>query len=215
MSSWNKPLTKLIGILCGSTLFLGCATSQWLGGNVDKSDSLYEKVLLTYRTDSDRLNAGSSTAAVVPTSYQPNWTRPLPSCAIGTIDIRYPHPAGKPNVGQVKVVFRAAGVDSAVVSRSVWKKFHGLWNEEAEQSDENNVLEVWTMDLPKYQLDTIVGKLKKTQFFRKKVRTLNSNVFLAAQIDDGIRVGKNYKAIPELVPTFRSPHRATAGPRWG
>ena len=198
MSSWNKSFTNLFGIICGSILFLGCAASQWRGGSLGKSDLLYEKVRLTYRTDSDRLNAESSASTVAPASYQPNWMRPLPSCSIGIANIQYPHPMGRPNVGQAKVIFCAAGVDSAVVSRSMLKQIQSYWFDEAEQADANSVLEVWTMDIPKHQLDTVVGKLQNSLFFRKKVRTLNPEVFLSAQIDDGIAVGKNCKPVLAL-----------------
>jgi len=162
--------------------------------------SSFEKLMLTYRTETDRLNMVSpaqfdSQAAGCVLSLLSHW---MPSCALGTLTIRYPHPQGRSGFALVTTNFRPAYSEIGTMKRTTWSKIQcKLKGCQAESDKLSPPLEVWTMDFPKWQLDAIVGKLTNSYLFDKRVGTSKPDVFLSVRLDTR-SIGKNYKAIPKL-----------------
>ena len=212
--SWKFVFGPLLVMLLFATI--GCSTVRSLKRHASFDKDSYEKVTITYRTDTDRLNVASTAQfGVQPASLQSGSSSWLPSCCIGTVVIRYPHPGGQPGSALVTVALHPTGDADGTVSRSVWTKIRGLYTAESKDDSAHiKPVEVWTMELPKWQLDNILAGLHRSQFFRKSVSVLNPNVFLAVHKDD-IAVGKNCKSIPELdsmVLRIRSQGRRVSAP---
>ena len=67
----------------------------------------HDRVSLTYRTESDRLNLAALPAALAaqPVAYQIPHTAGLPSVTLSTLTVLFPHPFGAPGA-LAKVTFR-------------------------------------------------------------------------------------------------------------
>ena len=222
----NSHLTLSRGLLIallGSVALGGCATIKKQAGKFRSESSAIEQLRLTYRTDTDRLNVEIASSTVVPAAYQSSAAMSLPSCSVGVVHIAYPHPSGRPDIAQVTVEFRAAGTETAVLNRSVWSKILDQEDQESTSEDTNPVLETWTMDIPKWQLQAIVSRLNKARFFRKELTILDPDTFLAVEMNSEIAVGKNYRVVDELdalVVRIRRDGRLTYSPQlpkgsWG
>lgn len=155
-----------------------------------------ENVAILYRTNSDRLNllAAQPTEPIRRASYQQHSATLIPAVSISTLQIRYPHPTGRKDLAQAVVAFSPAGVDSALQSESILDQIPGLGKQ---ASDERAApIETWTLDIPKWQVDGIVAKLQKANFFRR-AKILGSTSYLAVKTK-GNAFGKNYRNVDEL-----------------
>lgn len=197
MTSLSSPRVLLL-VLAGSVALSGCAAIKRQTGRIGNKPLSVNDLRLTYRTETDRLNVVQSSNQVLLATHQAPATNVLPACSIGIVNITYPHPKGSKEVAQVRVVFRASGAETAVLNRSIWTKIFNTKEGMDIGKAGDDVLEVWAMDIPKWHLERLVGRLKKTQFFRKQVTTLNPETFLAIDLEGEAAVGKNYRSVDEL-----------------
>jgi len=152
-----------------------------------------KKVAILYRTESDRLNvAGGSTSGMRQVTYQGQPQSLLPPVSLSTLKVMYPHPEGRPDHARAFVAFSPIGDDSAT-EPSVWTKLTGFGSETEKPAQP---FEVRALDVPKYQIDGIVAKLQKANFFRRS-KVLNSKTYLGVSLDDK-GFGKNYRNVDEL-----------------
>ncbi|MBI82926.1 MAG: hypothetical protein CMJ81_07000 [Planctomycetaceae bacterium] len=195
----SLPSTRaLVLVVAGSIALSGCAAIKRQAGKMGDKPLSVSDLHLTYRTETDRLNVAQSSNHVLLATHQAPAANALPACSIGIVNIVYPHPEGRKDVARVRVVFRASGTETAVLNRSMWKKIFDLEEDTDVGKIPEDVLEVWTMDVPKSHLDRTVGRLKKAQFFRKQLVILNPETFLAIDMEGEIAVGKNYRSVDEL-----------------
>ena len=189
------------GMLLCILVSAGCASKIIPRRGSGKSDVPVAKLQLTYRTDTDRLNGVGSFADVPFVSrQQPMRKKSISGGSIGFLHIVYPHPNGRTDVGQAKLFISTAGTGSAVVSHSIWTTIQNRFSGEdpTDVDAAGSILEVWTMDIPQSQLEGIAAKLKKLGFFRKRVKVLSPDVYLAAQINNDLALGKNYPSVAVL-----------------
>lgn len=142
---------------------------------------------IAYRTESDRLNLGAST--VQQASFMQNGQ--LPGVTHCTLAVIAPHPNGQPDAALATVSFRPAGgesvLGSSVLDRLVSRDDGGY---------QPPVLQTYSLDIPRWQAESVVAKLRSQNFFRNS-RVLDPKAFLAVRTGD-YSFGKNYKAVPEL-----------------
>ena len=181
----QRNLLRSLGVGI-SLLWCGCATNRPAIESLLRSKKDCQLLELYYRTDTDRLNVAAAANQSLTS---------LPACSIGTVKIRYPHPSGTTEWGQATVSFQAAGNQSAVLPRSVLSEMLAHFKDE---SKDTTASEVWLLDLPESQIDTIVARLENSNFFNKRIRVPHPEIFLAARIDKRGAVGKNYNAVTEL-----------------
>lgn len=158
----------------------------------------YERATIIYRTDSDRLNI-QAVAANRTWGQQPGRieAQTVPVFTVSRLKIKYPHPAGRTGIAYTEVAFRPHTTRPARGALSIRDRFFRVFGGSDSAPQPTDLPgEVWTMDLPKWQLDTVVAKLSEQNFFRRSA-VLNAEVYLGARIDDRTQ-GKKFRALPEL-----------------
>ncbi|MBI1903653.1 MAG: hypothetical protein HYS13_21330 [Planctomycetia bacterium] len=155
-----------------------------------------ESFRLFYRTKSDRLNLASGAAgSVQPASFQQP-AGGLPSVTTSTLQLRYPHPAGMPDLAEATLVVMPGTSES----ESSWSLSSllpaSLRPDSGGTQSGREPVEVWTADVPKWQLDAIVAKLKAEGFFRRAT-VLGPEVYVGTE-QNGVKFGKDYRKIEEL-----------------
>lgn len=125
-------------------------------------------IKLTYRTPSDRLNVGGTQLAAFRAGGQP----PLAACSTTTLALVSPHPRGRAGFAEATIVTRPDVAGQAGMS------------------------EVWVLDVPQWQAEAIVAKLRAAAFFERS-KALGSEIFLAAEVGPE-KISKNFRAVPEL-----------------
>jgi len=194
MTRRAMPLTCLIASLVALSVS-GCASTKPKGTIHSVSSSKqHERVSLVYRTESDRLNVGSGLAAET-VAYQSPAGMVLPGVTVSTLKILHPHPYGVPGHALAKLTFRPTGDQGALASG--WNPFAGRTGSELEPPGPGQQgFETWALDVPLWQVENIVAKLKADNYFSRS-KSLQSSAFLGVKLDD-VGFGKNYAAVPEL-----------------
>jgi len=197
----NPRRTSLRATLLAALLMpMGCTSLDALKLPEPSASGPAETVKLTYRTDSDRLNllvALEPPAGQLVSYQQPR--SPVPDFTESTLHLTYPHPGGRAGYALATVVFEAqpSGDSSDSGVSAIWKKITGSSDEAAPGANgDPGFREVWTTDVPRWQLDRVVAKLRESGYFRR-TKTLNAKVSLATEID-GARFGKDFTELPEL-----------------
>lgn len=157
-------------------------------------------VRLVYRTESGRLNA-LAVAAQPPiqyVGYSPPRANPVPDFTLATLEIKHPHPAGGEDWALVTVVFESSGDRAAAADlSSVWNKIAGLPSDaQPDGVNGKRFREVWTTDIPRWQLEGVIAKLRQENFY-KRVKVFDAHALVATEIA-GDRFAKDFKEIPEL-----------------
>lgn len=125
-------------------------------------------VELTYRTGADRLTGTAS--AVRQVNFEPASTPvDLPPGCTATLHVQNLLPEKKSGIARTLLVVQHADGKSR---------------------------EVFALDIPVAQLESLAAKLKEQNFFRK-TKPEAGEVFLSARVDK-VKVGKDFHAIPEL-----------------
>jgi hypothetical protein len=143
---------------------------------LDAAAGLYEKASLTYRVDAGQLSIPLALSRIEGqlVSYDEVASGPLPNHAIGTLEVRYPHSAGKPDMAEARVVIVYEG----------------------DQASKQKTREVWTLDLPKAELDRMYEALRAANFFKgQPIPT--AGIEITARLN-GREVHKRWQAVPDL-----------------
>jgi hypothetical protein len=157
----------------------------------------FNEVSITYRTESDRVNlaaAGYSGPTQMVSFEQPS-PGLLPNVTTTTLNIQRPHPDGIPGYARARVVVRANGAEESK-GGSIWGRLVGGSDDQRAASDNAQIIEAWLLDIPAWQVNGIVKKLQKQNFFRR-AKVLGAETFLAVKAD-GAEFGKEYRSLPEL-----------------
>jgi len=189
---------------------LGCAT---LSGPASTSRPVSQSdTRLAYRTTSDRLNLAGYRPI---TATHPDSTNELlPSLTRATLIISSPHPAGMAGLAQAIVEFTPEQ-GSAVEPSAAWPS-QPIAIAASSRAEGVPVppREVWVIDVPQWQVDAIVAKLERANFF-KRSKILGADAFLAAEVGPR-KIAKDCKSMPELdgliLRVRIEGHRVSSGP---
>jgi hypothetical protein len=212
-----------VGLPCALALVavasLGCSSVRWPGSSEGPEAEPQRKVTLTYRTESDRLNLlarGRSDGPQLASYHEPH-AAPVPEFTQSTLRIEYPHPHGREGHALATAVFEASPDDAPSGISALWSKVTGSSDDEEPESGNAWFRETWTLDVPRWQLDRVLGELEKSGFFRRS-KTLGAKVEVSTQID-GVRFSKPFTSVAELdslILSIRSRGRLVDGtPRRG
>ena len=166
-----QRMTYWLTSLCASAVLVsaGCATVgvPWTRAETNPSAVAApseESISLSYRTDSDRLNlsGGLLSGRIQAAAYQPGGITPIPPVTTSKLRVYYPHPQGIPATALAVVSFEAQTAGETNGALAMWKKLTGGQNEPAGPIAPQ---EVWSMDFPKAELDAILAKLRRQNFF--------------------------------------------------
>jgi len=157
----------------------------------------FDEVSIAYRIESDRVNlaaAGDSGPSQMVSFQQPS-AGLLPSVTTTTLQIQHPHPDGIPGYARARVVVRAGAAEESK-GGSIWGRIIGRSDEKDAGSQNAQIVEAWLLDIPAWQVDGIMKKLQKQNFFRR-AKVLDPDAFLTVRAD-GAGFGKKYHSLPEL-----------------
>lgn len=184
----------------------GCATLSvpafpWEKPRPDAAAGLYKSASLTYRIDAGRQSLPMSVARVEGQhiSYDQVPTPPQAGASMGTLTVRYPHPAGREGLAQVRFV-----IESETAPKAVW------WNpltysRAAAPKPANAIHEEWLLDISKADFDDLLNQLRRDGFFDQ-----DAPLIAAAQVTaefDGRKVQKNWGVAPGLESTMQRVRR--------
>ena len=149
---------------------------------------------ISYTTASDRLNVAMGGGSTVQfAGHQPATTRSLPNLTRSTLQIRLPHPSGRPDLAQATLTARLEN-DSSTGTANLLTQF---WREESETPlASETTVGVWELDVPAWQARAIRQRLQQENFFRRS-RVLDAEVELSV-VDDAGEFAKPFRTVPEL-----------------
>jgi hypothetical protein len=197
----------LLQVMSGSSILgltlLGAGCAKLSGRRTPALDAATDfnagrpRIKLAYATDSGRLNllalAAPPTEQLV--TYQATSPLTIPEFARCRLALVSPHPQGKAGYAMASlVVLPQDDQQAASTFGSLWS---GLTGDDSEQpSTKDLALEVWAMELPQWQVEQLVERLKKDDFFKRQ-RVFDAEVQLATEIN-GTRFAKPAQPIAEL-----------------
>ena len=186
----HTNLIVRITVIMLLTCFVGCVTTTPSAALSATSsvETTTTPTKLMYRTSADRLNLASASASSLADMENVGREMLLPSLTECTLLID-PHPNGNLQLVRAQLKFFAMG--GAKSTDNFVRQITGVTEESSAHA-----IEVWTLDIPAWQLDAIVKKLRGDNFFRRS-RVLNLETTLGIRVD-GHSFAKEYKAVPEL-----------------
>jgi len=195
IASKRCALTLLLALAVGG----GCSSnSWWTAANDFPAGETIRPVRIVYRTPSDRLNiaaAGQPGPQIAWASTGAPTSLLMPNLTTSTLEIKYPHPRGLSGMAQANVVIRRTST-SADDKPGFFARLTS-WTRKSEQTaPQPTYSEVWSLDLPAWQVKAVVDKLRKDNFFQGS-KVLNSAAYLGVDLN-GKKFGKDYRAVPEL-----------------
>lgn len=156
----------------------GCSRWKQKPMALDSVACMYDRAAIVYQVDASRLGLPLTVSKVEAqhVSYQESPSAPQPGNSTGTLIVKYPHPQARPETALAEVVIdsRPKGVTRTT----------------------DAIREVWTMDIPKNDLDRIVGRLRDTRYFQNEGRG-EEGVRLTTSLDK-VTMDKEWQQVPEL-----------------
>lgn len=185
--------TVSMSLLFGVVLLAAVGCTTWRPNQTpverlarEKSD-LSNSIRIQYDSPPGRLAALGAPSA---DTFDPNMAA-LAATDTCRLSVIYPHPQGVPDMAMATVALLPEDFDDD--GESVWDRFSG---DEPSVPVPGAPLAAWTLDVPAWQVNTVVTKLREENFFRR-ARPLGAEVYLAVKIDD-VGFGKDYKPVTEL-----------------
>jgi hypothetical protein len=189
----------VVGMLAAT----GCKSNLiYHGVQLDSRAGIFDTASISYEIDSSRLGEPLPVARIEGqlVSYDQQATAPLPGSAVGKLTIVYPHPDKKPGLAQARLEIKARtggiapksnsppaqmihSVESGLKSLQPWPR-----NDEIE--------EVWLLDLPKAEVDALVHKLDDSGYFKGKGAG-RAGIEIATVVD-GAGKKRRWDQVPEL-----------------
>lgn len=195
MASNRYVLTLFLGLVVGG----GCSSnSWWTAAKGSLASPTGRPVRIVYRTPSDRLNiaaAGRLGPQLALASTGAPTSLLMPNLTTSTLLVRYPHPQGLSGMAQANVVIRPTST-SGDDKPGFFARLTSWGKKSEEASPQTAYTEVWSLDLPAWQVNAVVDKLRKDNFFEGS-KVLNSDAYLGVDLN-GKKFGKDYRAVPEL-----------------
>ncbi len=190
---FRVPQAALLLLLASS-----CASMPelpWAPVAKDASAGFYDTARLEYRLDAGKLGQPLDVLRVDgrQVNYEQIASSPLPDRSVGTLVIQQPHPAGRE--GFARVTF---SIDSAEPSTetSVWNRFVLTDSSSVKIGGQEEVHEIWAMDLPQAEAGQYFKLLSMRSFYSAPEPDI-ATAHLAVTLD-GKEVAKNWESLPEL-----------------
>ncbi len=151
---------------------------------------------LVYKTNSDRLNVSTAAISSAELAAFKQPAGGIPSVTTCSLTMRHPHPLGTPDTSQA-MLFVEPNTGNQESSRN-WSSLlpAAIRPGERDKPQGPPPVEVWTFDIPKWQMDAIVKILRDDGFFLRSA-SLSSDATIGTEIN-GKKFGKSYRAIHEL-----------------
>ena len=214
---------KFLGLLGFVSIvgFTGCANLMPPHVARDAKAGFYETAGIEYRIDAGRNGVPISLAKIEGrlVSYEAVAPQTISEQSVGTLSIEYPHPRGREGYALARVVIEsrsgagAIGANLLSSGREWTEKISSAaapWNwfgesagdqastqpGETPAADVAHVHETWELDIPKSELDTVMGQLDRAGFFDGNA-TSGSAVELTTRLDRSM-IRKRFDPLPEL-----------------
>lgn len=207
------PCPRLSGFRLGSWLLVSCGLivggcslmstgARTASDKAPRPESSNSAIKLAYESESGRLNllTAGQVSANRTVSYQQVPAQPtdgyaLPPFTRCRLSLVAPHPQGKVGYAlAVLTVLPESALDGESALASLWSQLAG--EQAGEPSTLDSAIEIWSTDVPQWQVEQLVTRLKNEDFFRRQ-RVFNAEARLLTEID-GVRFGKPTAAIAEL-----------------
>ena len=184
----------------------GCESLHPRTVQIDAASGRFQSAQLTYQLDTGRLSQPVQTARIAAqqVSYQQLPSTPLPDRSHARLSVQYPHPRGRAGYALAEVVIESdqrGEKAGASAEKSGFQKFVGGLTDAMNDILPgmvygNGVKEAWALDIPKDDLDQLVGSLANSGYF-------NYGPAPTAGVDvltrlDGKVIRKNWRQVPEL-----------------
>lgn len=184
----------------------GCESLNPRTVQIDAASGRFQSAQLTYEIDASRLGRAQQPARVEgqQVSYQQPPRQPLPDASHARLSIQYPHPHGKAGYALAEVIIESnAGPAKSDASgeKSGFQKFIGGLTDAM-----NDVLpgmvygegvrEAWALDVPKEDLDHLLGHLANSGYFQYGPEP-TPGVEMFTRLDGRI-IRKTWRNVPQL-----------------
>ena len=184
----------------------GCESLHPRTVQIDAASGRYQSAQLTYQLDNGRLSQPVQTARIEgqQVSYQQLPSTPLPDRSHARLSVQYPHPRGRAGYALAEVVIESdqrGEKAGATVAKSGFQKFVGGLTDALNDILPgmvygNGVREAWALDIPKEDLDQLVGSLANSGYFNYGPAP-TPGVDVLTRLD-GKLIRKNWRQVPEL-----------------
>lgn len=184
----------------------GCESLNPRTVQIDAASGRFQSAQLTYELDAGRLGQGALPPRVEgqQVSYQAPPGSPLPDGARTRLSIQYPHPRGRAGYALAEVIIESAGRPAKTdtgTTKSGFQKFVGGLTDAMNDILPGMVLgdgvsEAWALDVPKEDLDQLIGHLANSGYFQYgPPPTPGVDMFTRL---DGRIIRKNWRQVPAL-----------------
>lgn len=184
----------------------GCESLNPRTVQIDAASGRFQSAQLTYQLDTARLAQPAQTARVEgrQVSYQQPPRNPLPDASHARLSIQYPHPRGRAGYALAEVILeserRPEKADSNAAKSGLQKFVAGLTDAMNDilpgMVYGNGVQEAWALDVPKEDLDQLLGHLANSGYFQYGPPP-SSGVEMFTRLDGKI-IRKNWRQVPAL-----------------
>ncbi len=184
----------------------GCETLQPRSVQIDAASGRYNSAQLTYHLDTGRLSQPVQTARIAAqqVSYQQQPSAPLPDRSHARLSVQYPHPRGKAGFALAEVIIEAdktpvkssSGVDKSTFQRFVGAVSGAMNDIMPGMKYTEGVREAWALEIPKEELDQLVGQLANSGYFAYAPET-TPGVEVFTRLDGKV-VRKTWRQVPAL-----------------
>lgn len=187
------PRNRRLGMALWMALWMaclsGCASWPQAKPPLDASAGLFDSATLVYRLDASRLGVPLAVARVEGqrVAYEELASGPRPGESTGTLQLTYPHPSGRANLAQAKVIIEsgAAATDDA----TPWFLNRAL------AQPQSVAREVWVLDITRNELGALVQTLQNVGFFQEGA--FKGGVEITAQLNL-TKIKKDWQPVPQL-----------------
>lgn len=184
----------------------GCESLQPRSVQIDAASGRYQSAQLTYQLDTGRLSQPVQTARIAgqQVSYQQQPSSPLPDRSLARLSVQYPHPRGKADFALAEVIIESDPrpvKGSSGVDKSSWQRFTSAFSEAMNDilpgmKYGDGVREAWALDIPKSDLDQLVGELANSGYFSYGPET-KPGIEVFTRLDGKI-IRKTWRQVPAL-----------------
>ena len=184
----------------------GCEAMNPRTVQIDAASGRYQSALLTYELDTGRLSQPVQTARIQAqqVSYQQLPSTPLPDRSHARLSVKYPHPRGKADFALAEVVIvsnhpkdsSASSPGKSTFQRAVASFTEAMNDILPGMSYGSGVSEAWALDVPKEELDQLIGHLANSGYVQYGPATTPGVEVLAQLYGRPIR--KQWRQVPEL-----------------
>ena len=184
----------------------GCESMRPQTVQIDAASGRFQSAQLTYALDTGRLSQPVQTARIEgqQVSYQQLPSTPLPDHSQARLLVQYPHPGNRAGYALAEVIIesdhRSAKTDDGA-GKSGFQKFIGGLTETLNDilpgmTYNDGVREAWALDIPKEDLDQLVGHLAHSGYFQSGPAP-TPGVDVLTRLDGKI-IRKPWRQVPEL-----------------